>query len=210
MFEREKLSGLNFNDWFCSLKLVLRVEKKLSIIEQPIPSVLAANSTDQAFAEWNAIYDAHKEVACLMLGKEGKSVSSYVLKMKGYVEQLEHIGYVLPQEISVGLILNGITSNFVGFVRNYNMHNMGKTIDELHALLIEYEMGLPKKVITPQVLEIQGGRIQKSNKKSQNAKRKDKEKARARINYFIPISLKTLNLLLKSTWQRMTPITTTS
>ncbi|GJZ81160.1 retrotransposon protein, putative, ty1-copia subclass [Tanacetum coccineum] len=25
------------------------------------------------------------------------------------------------------------------------MHNMGKTIDELHALLIEYEMGLPKK-----------------------------------------------------------------
>ncbi|GJZ81159.1 hypothetical protein Tco_0646153 [Tanacetum coccineum] len=67
MFEREKLSGLNFNDWFCSLKLVLRVEKKLSIIEQPIPSVLAANSTDQAFAEWNAIYDAHKEVDCLML-----------------------------------------------------------------------------------------------------------------------------------------------
>nr|GEW94438.1 zinc finger, CCHC-type [Tanacetum cinerariifolium] len=37
MFEREKLVGLNFNDWFCTLKMVLRVEKKLSIIEQPIP-----------------------------------------------------------------------------------------------------------------------------------------------------------------------------
>ncbi|GJW11947.1 hypothetical protein Tco_1577774 [Tanacetum coccineum] len=30
IFKREKLSGTNFNDWFCLLKLVLRVEKKLS------------------------------------------------------------------------------------------------------------------------------------------------------------------------------------
>ncbi|GKA47541.1 hypothetical protein Tco_0740424 [Tanacetum coccineum] len=40
---------------------------------------------------------------------------------------------------------HGLTSDFAGFVRNYNMHNMGKTIDEIHALLIEYEKGLPKK-----------------------------------------------------------------
>ncbi|GKE97072.1 hypothetical protein Tco_1581927, partial [Tanacetum coccineum] len=98
---------------------------------------------------WNAVYDAHNEVACLMLRKEGKSVSSYVLKMKGYVEQLERLGYVLPQDLSVGLIMNGLTSDFTGFVRNYNMHNMGKTIGELHALLIEYEISLPKKVATP-------------------------------------------------------------
>ncbi|GKD13932.1 retrotransposon protein, putative, ty1-copia subclass [Tanacetum coccineum] len=30
------------------------------------------------------------------------------------------------------------------------MHNMGETIGELHALLIEYEKGLPKKAATPQ------------------------------------------------------------
>ncbi|GKC85393.1 hypothetical protein Tco_1141110 [Tanacetum coccineum] len=30
------------------------------------------------------------------------------------------------------------------------MHNMGKTIGELHALLIEYEKGLSKKAVTPQ------------------------------------------------------------
>ncbi|GKA41152.1 retrotransposon protein, putative, ty1-copia subclass [Tanacetum coccineum] len=73
----------------------------------------------------------------LMLGKEGKSVADYVLKMKGYMEQLERLGYMLPQDISVGLILNGLTKDFVGFVRNYNMHNMGKTIGEipLHGLL---------------------------------------------------------------------------
>ncbi|GJT75781.1 hypothetical protein Tco_1042506 [Tanacetum coccineum] len=50
--------------------------------------------------------------------KEGKPAGAYVLKMKGYVEQLERLGYVLPQDLSVGLILNGLTSNFAEFVRN--------------------------------------------------------------------------------------------
>ncbi|GJT23467.1 retrotransposon protein, putative, ty1-copia subclass [Tanacetum coccineum] len=85
--------------------------------------------------------------------------------MKGYVEQLERLGYVLPQDLSVGLILNGLTSDFAGFVRNYNMHNIGKTIGERHVLLIEYEKGLPKKAATPQVMAIQSGRIQKSEGK---------------------------------------------
>ncbi|GKB36453.1 putative reverse transcriptase domain-containing protein, partial [Tanacetum coccineum] len=164
--------------------LVLRVEKKLSVIEQPISPAPAAGSTYQEFVDWNAIYDAHNEVACLMLGsmtpelhrqfensspyemlQELKSMFEkqarvkrndrllgcpYVIKMKGYVEQLEHLGYVLLQDLSVGLIMNGLISDFAGFVRNYNMHNMGKTIGELHALLIEYDKGLPKKAATPQ------------------------------------------------------------
>ncbi|GJU27996.1 hypothetical protein Tco_1166617, partial [Tanacetum coccineum] len=134
----------------------------------------AADSAANVLAEWNAVYDAHNEVAFLMLGsmtgefhrqfenyspyemlqelksmfekqarverfdliqtfhackqKEGKPVAAYVLKMKGYMDQLERLGYVLPQDLSVGLILNGLTSEFAGFVRNYNMHNIGKTI----------------------------------------------------------------------------------
>ncbi|GJU42635.1 hypothetical protein Tco_1195592 [Tanacetum coccineum] len=142
MFEREKLSGLNFNNWFRSLKLVLKVEKKLYVIEQPIPPAPpAAGSIDQAFMKWSAIYDAHNEVDCLMLGsmtpklhrqfensspydmiqelksmfekqagverfdliqtfhackqEEGKSVGSFVIKMKGHMEQLKRLGYVL-------------------------------------------------------------------------------------------------------------------
>nr|GEW41468.1 hypothetical protein [Tanacetum cinerariifolium] len=87
--------------------------------------------------------------------KEGKLVDEYVLKMKGYVDQLERLGYVLPQDISVGLILNGITRDFAGLMRNYNMHNMGKTIGELHAMLVD-------------------GKIQKANKKSRKAKGKGK------------------------------------
>ncbi|GKE79110.1 retrotransposon protein, putative, ty1-copia subclass, partial [Tanacetum coccineum] len=94
--------------------------------------------------------------------------------MKGYLDQLERLGYVLPQDLSVGLILNGLTRDFAGFVINYNMHNMGKTIGELHAMLIEYEKGLPKKTETPQVMTIRSGKIQKANKKSLKAKGKGK------------------------------------
>ncbi|GJW65423.1 hypothetical protein Tco_0117307 [Tanacetum coccineum] len=105
MFEREKLFGANFNDWFRSLKLVLRVEKNIFVIEQPVPPASPANSAVQVLVEWNALYDVYNEVVCLMIGR---------------------------------------------FIKNYNMHNMGKTIGELHALLIEYEKGLSKKAVTPQ------------------------------------------------------------
>ncbi|GJS17487.1 retrovirus-related pol polyprotein from transposon TNT 1-94 [Tanacetum coccineum] len=81
---------------------------------------------------------------------------------------------MLPQDLVVGLILNSFTKDFAGFVRNYNMHNMGKTIGELHAMLIEYEKGLPKKAETPQVMMIKGGKIQKAKKKLLKAKGKGK------------------------------------
>ncbi|GJU39790.1 hypothetical protein Tco_1192747 [Tanacetum coccineum] len=146
MLEREKLSGSNFNDWFRSLRLFLRIEKKLNIIEQPISPNHVAGSTHQAFEDWNMIYDVHNEIACLMFG-------SMTLELQSY---------------------------FAGFVRNYNMHYMGKTIGDLHALQIEYENGSPKKAATPQVLTIQGGRIQKPNKKPQAAKGKGKGKGKGK------------------------------
>nr|GFA86089.1 zinc finger, CCHC-type [Tanacetum cinerariifolium] len=54
------------------------------------------------------------------------------------------------------------------------MHNIGKTIGEIHALLVEYEKGLPKKSETPQVMMIKSGKIRKANKKSLKAKGKGK------------------------------------
>ncbi|GJX99435.1 retrovirus-related pol polyprotein from transposon TNT 1-94 [Tanacetum coccineum] len=192
----------------------------MCVIEQPLPAAPAANSEANVLLEWNAIYDAYNEVACLILGsmtpelhrqfensspydmikelkamfkkqagverfdiiqtfhackqEEGKPVAAYVIQMKEYVDQLERLGYMLPQDLVFGLILNGLTKDFAGFVRNYNMHNMGKTIGELHAMLIEYEKGLPKKAETPQVMMIKGGKIQKANKKSLKAKGKGK------------------------------------
>ncbi|GJZ15726.1 retrotransposon protein, putative, ty1-copia subclass, partial [Tanacetum coccineum] len=81
---------------------------------------------------------------------------------------------ILVQNINHSAFRSMFEKDFVGFVRNYNMHNMGKTIGEIHAMLIEYEKGLPKKAETPQVMMIKSGKIQKANKKSLNAKGKNK------------------------------------
>ncbi|GJW51218.1 zinc finger, CCHC-type containing protein [Tanacetum coccineum] len=92
MFEREKLSGTNFNDWLRRLKLVLRVEKKMFVIEQPIPPAYAANSEANVLAEWNALYDAYNEVAYFVLcWEKGKPLCAYVLqddRLCGAMERL--------------------------------------------------------------------------------------------------------------------------
>nr|GEX42656.1 zinc finger, CCHC-type [Tanacetum cinerariifolium] len=76
--------------------------------------------------------------------EEGQSVSSYVLKMKGYVDNLERLGHLVTLGLGVSLILIGLRKEYDGFVQNYNMHNMGKTVNELHAMLKLHEQTLPK------------------------------------------------------------------
>nr|GEU97365.1 hypothetical protein [Tanacetum cinerariifolium] len=106
--------------------------------------------------------------------EEGKPIAAYVLQMKRYVDQPERLGYMLPQDLIVGLILSRLTKDFSGFGRNFNMYNIRKTTGELHDMLIEYEKGLPKKAETPQVMMIKGDKILKSKKKSLKAKGKGK------------------------------------
>ncbi|GKF06475.1 hypothetical protein Tco_0037143, partial [Tanacetum coccineum] len=135
------------------------------VIEQPLPAAPAANSEAQVLTQWNAIYDAYNEVVCLILGSmtlelhrqfENSSPYDMIKELKAMFDKqaeverfdLIHTFHACKQE--EGLILNALTQDFSGFVRNYNMHNMGKTVGELHAMLIEYEKGLPKKAETPQ------------------------------------------------------------
>ncbi|GKC26982.1 retrotransposon protein, putative, ty1-copia subclass, partial [Tanacetum coccineum] len=133
----------------------------VAIIDQQLPFeyTIASRSTDVMV--WNAVYDAHNEVACLMLGSITLELHGQLKNSSPY-EMLQELKSMFKKQAGVER-----------FVRNYNMHNKGKTIGELHALLIEYEKGLPKKAVTPQVMTIQGGRIQKANKKSLNAKGKE-------------------------------------
>ncbi|GJS86476.1 zinc finger BED domain-containing protein RICESLEEPER 2 [Tanacetum coccineum] len=45
--------------------------------------------------------------------------------------------------LAVSLILIGLRKEFDGFVQNYNMHSLGKTVNELHAMLNLHEQTLP-------------------------------------------------------------------
>ncbi|GJR70394.1 zinc finger, CCHC-type containing protein [Tanacetum coccineum] len=76
--------------------------------------------------------------------EEGQSVSSYVLKMKSYIDNLERLGHPVTLGLAVSLILIGLRKEFDGFMQNYNMHSLGKTVNELHAMLKLHEQTLPK------------------------------------------------------------------
>ena len=66
---------------------------------------------------------------------EGVSVSSYVLKMKSYLDHLEWLGFPMSQELATYLILNSLPDSYDQFVMNYNMNNMEKSVSELHVML---------------------------------------------------------------------------
>ncbi|GJW91462.1 hypothetical protein Tco_0169015 [Tanacetum coccineum] len=126
-------------DETCLLDII--VIKSTNVVE-PLPPAHKPVAEPDIVAQWTTLYDAHTEIAFLMLGsmtpelhrqfelyylydmihelrsmfekqagiekfdliqsfhackqEEGKSVADYVLKMKGYVEKLERLGYVLP------------------------------------------------------------------------------------------------------------------
>nr|GFB81676.1 hypothetical protein [Tanacetum cinerariifolium] len=109
----------------------------------------------------------------------GKPISEHVLEMKGLIDQLHTLGKPYDNDMAVNLINRSLNKDFGDFVRNFNMHCVGKTITGLHALLIDFEKGLKDEAPTPQVFTIQKGR---DNKPKPQANKKVKGKGKADKN----------------------------
>ncbi|GJU09643.1 E3 ubiquitin protein ligase DRIP2, partial [Tanacetum coccineum] len=161
ILDKEKLIGPTFMDWYRNLRIVLKAEKKLVHLEQPLPPTYLPVEPQGVRDAYTALYDAQLEVTCLMLAnvspelqknEEGQFVSSYILKIKGYLDNLERLGYLMPQEL--------------------------ETIPELHVMLELHEKGIPKKFVTPVVLAIRRGKIKKKKNKPQGAKEKGNRRNR--------------------------------
>ncbi|GJY20482.1 retrotransposon protein, putative, ty1-copia subclass [Tanacetum coccineum] len=180
----------------------------VDVFETPLPPAPAASADNQALADWNALFDRHNEVACLMLGTmspklyqqfenkspqemitelqkilKEKSVSDHALLMKSYLDQLATLNYAFPD----------------------------KTISEVHSLLIEFEKSIKRnkqQIIgassTPHVMAIHSGRVQKNKLQG---KAKGKEKGKGLKNSY-PTKPKNLNLTRKSVRQKMDNVTT--
>ncbi|GJY44633.1 zinc finger, CCHC-type containing protein [Tanacetum coccineum] len=100
------------------------------------------------------------EVACLMLGSMSPELQRTLKNYKAYdmiqdlkimfEEQAKHELFETvkafhackQEDVShVSLILNSLNKDYDQFVQNYNMHSMGKTLAELHAMLKLHEKG---------------------------------------------------------------------
>ncbi|GJZ26565.1 hypothetical protein Tco_0570818 [Tanacetum coccineum] len=95
--------------------------------------------------------------------EEGQYLNSYILKMKGYIDNLERLGYPLSLSLAVSLILISLRKEYDSFVQNYNMHSMGKRVNELHDMLKLHKKTLPKRD-APALHAIRAEKVQKKNK----------------------------------------------
>nr|GEU94546.1 zinc finger, CCHC-type [Tanacetum cinerariifolium] len=233
-FEKQKLTGINFVEWYCNLRIMLSVEDKLPFLEKPIPAmpvprveqvlppdVLNTHTTwvkaskeivglmlmtmdldIQKNLEHLGAYDILKELKTLYeqqvdhellhtvrqfhvcKQEEGQSVSSYVLKMKSYVDNVECLDHAMTQNLYVSLILVSVRKEYDGFVQNYNMHSMEKTVTELHAMPKLHEQTIPPQEVAPALHAIKAGRIQKNQKnKSHKASKGNQSKGKSKMGY---------------------------
>ncbi|GJR18218.1 hypothetical protein Tco_0966745 [Tanacetum coccineum] len=69
-FEKQKLTGLNFIDWYRQLKIILSIKDKLNYLDQPLSHVPVASDGQQVAPEIIATHTAwikgSKEIAGLM------------------------------------------------------------------------------------------------------------------------------------------------
>ena len=98
----------------------------------------------------------------------GSSVSPHVLKMKGHLDHLQKLGLEITQELAIDIILQSLPDAFDVFIMNYNMHNMKKTVYELHGMLKTAEQNIKN---TKDVLMVNKG---KGMKRKGKGKRKVK------------------------------------
>ena len=99
-------------------------------------------------------------LSCKMVASS--SVSPHVLKMKGYLDHLEKLGLTISQELATDIILQTLLDAYDGFVMNYNMHNIEKTISELYGMLKTAEQNIKT---TSNFLMVQKGKVKDTKRK---------------------------------------------
>src|SRR4051812_29924778 len=67
VLQKDKLSGTNFLDWYRNLRIVLKHEKKIYVLEMPIPKQPADNAPKKDVDAYEKHVDNALDIGCLML-----------------------------------------------------------------------------------------------------------------------------------------------
>ncbi|KAA3450189.1 polyprotein [Gossypium australe] len=86
----DKLNGLNFLDWFRNLRIVLKQEWKLYVIEQPLPNEPPANASRTDRDAYKKYLDDMIDVGCLMLATMNLELQKQHEDMVAY-DMIEHL-----------------------------------------------------------------------------------------------------------------------
>src|SRR5664279_227056 len=67
--------------------------------------------------------------------REGKPLSPHVIKMVGYMQSMDRLGFPVSKEFATDIILNSLPKAYAPFISNYHMHGMDKELTEMHGML---------------------------------------------------------------------------
>ncbi|KAK8600839.1 hypothetical protein V6N12_050687 [Hibiscus sabdariffa] len=97
---------------------------------------------------------------------EGSSVGAHVIKMMGYIQMLEKLGFTLNDELATDVILQSLSDSFNQFVLNFNMNEINKTLPQLLGMLRTAESNMKKggskSVLMVRVAKEKGKKVAKS------------------------------------------------
>ena len=94
VLEKDKLNGSNFIDWSRNLRIFLRQEKKLKVLDLPLPPEPARNAIREAFKKKK---NDSNDVTCLMLAtmspelqKQFEDSEAYQMWVSPSLKTIEH------------------------------------------------------------------------------------------------------------------------
>jgi hypothetical protein len=76
---------------------------------------------------------------------EHNSVSKHVVKMSSYVQRLNALECQIPDELGIDRVLQSLPPSYKGFVLNYNMQGISKSLSELFAMLKTAKVEIKKE-----------------------------------------------------------------
>ncbi|GJT90711.1 zinc finger, CCHC-type containing protein [Tanacetum coccineum] len=121
ILDKEKLNGSNFLDWYRNLRIFLRNEQKLHHLEEALPKAPPATVTAVVRNAYTC-----RELKTMFQQQAEQELFETVKAFHACKQEEGQYDYDQ-------------------FVQNYNMHDMGKTILKLHAMLKLAEKSIPKK-----------------------------------------------------------------
>ncbi|KAL4361042.1 hypothetical protein GQ457_04G019040 [Hibiscus cannabinus] len=225
LLKKEELNGINFLDWFCNLRIVLKKKRKEYIIEEAVPNDPGPNAPRADKDKFKKHTDDMLDVGCLMLatmtpelqkqhedmvayemihnlkeiyerqaGKEsyetskalfqskmseGSPVGAHVIKIVGYIQTLEKLGFALNDELAIDIVLQSFPDSFSQFILNINMNEIEKTLPQLLGMLRTVE-GNMKKGGSKSVLMVREAKGKGKGKKVAKSKGNGKTKPKGK------------------------------
>ena len=110
VLEKDKLNGTNFIDWSRNLRIVLKQEKKLEVLEHPLPNEPARNATNAQMEAFKKKKNDSNDVTCLMLATMSPELQKKFVDMEAFEimthlkemfqEQARHEGFMTTKALT--------------------------------------------------------------------------------------------------------------